>query len=526
MHKVDTSITEPYRRLSPWRVMLAILLLAGMITGGIFWTREWKTNKALAASQPWFASYVDVTATPAFAFEQLGTTQQRNAVLSFIVSLPSEPCTPSWGAAYTMDQASAGLDLDRRIARLQQQGGDIAISFGGLKNDELAVKCAEASKLKDAYASVIERYNLDTIDLDLELQGLNDKVANTRRAIAIAELQKERRAKGKNLAVWVTLPVTPLGLSEDGTNAIALLLESGVDLAGVNIMTMDYGQSRKDNESMLEASESALNQTRRQMGVLYDQAGTHLNENSLWEKLGATPMIGQNDVVDEVFTLEDANAFNHFAQKRGIGRMSMWSANRDVPCGSNYVDLQVVSDSCSGIKQNKHAFAAALSVGFEGKLSTSAGAVTKGEAAKVKKDDPATSPYPIWTEGGAYLEGTKIVWRRNVYQAKWWTQGDVPDDPVLQAWQTPWELIGPVLPGEKPVPQATLPTGTYPDWSGTATYDAGQRVLFKGVPYQAKWWTQGNSPAAASTNANNSPWVPLTQSQVNEILAKNKAAAS
>jgi chitinase len=199
----------------------------------------------------------------------------------------------------------------------------------------------------------------------------------------------------------------------------------------------------------------------------------------------------------------------------------MWSANRDVPCGSNYVDIKIVSDSCSGITQDQRSFATALGQGFNGSLSLSAGLTTTENSATAQTpDDPASSPYPIWSEAGAYLEGTKIVWHHNVYEAKWWTEGDVPDSPVLQAWQTPWELVGPVLPGEKPVHQATLPTGTYPNWSGTDSYDTAQRVLFKGIPYQAKWWNKGESPAAASSNANNSPWVPLTQTQIDTVKKK------
>ena len=114
------------------------------------------------------------------------------------------------------------------------------------------------------------------------------------------------------------------------------------------------------------------------------------------------------------------------------------------------------------------------------------------------------------------------MWHKNVYEAKWWTQGDLPDNPVLQAWETPWQLIGPVLPGEKPIPQPKLPAGTYPIWTGSDEYQAGERVLFEGVPYQAKWWTQGDSPAAASSNQDASPWVPLTQAQVSLILDESK----
>lgn len=493
-----------------------------MGTAAFFGLKQWQTEKAASVSSqdPWFAAYVDVTATPSYSFEQLGTTQHKNAVLSFIVSLKTDVCTPSWGGVYTIEQARDRLDLDRRIERLRQQGGNIAVSFGGLLNDELAVKCTDREKLKSAYKQVIDQYQLDTVDLDLELSGLTDTEASYRRAMVMAELQKEFRANGKNLAIWVTLPVTPQGLSEDGTNAVARLIETDVDIAGVNAMTMDYGQSRL-GMNMFDASKSALNNTKRQLDILYQRANKHLTDSALWSKIGATPMIGQNDVPEEVFTLENAKSLNEFVISQGIGRMSMWSANRDIECGSNYVNTKVVSDSCSGIKQAKFDFSSTLGLGFEANLSDSAAVVTTYGDTPLKQqtDDPENSPYQIWSETGAYLQGTKVVWHRNVYQAKWWTQGDLPDDPVLQSWQTPWELIGPVLPGEKPIPQAKLPEGTYPNWEGEKVYEAGTRVLFEGTPFQAKWWTKGDSPGAAASNPTNSPWVPLNQDQINQILS-------
>jgi chitinase len=135
-------------------------------------------------------------------------------------------------------------------------------------------------------------------------------------------------------------------------------------------------------------------------------------------------------------------------------------------------------------------------------------------------DDPETSPYQIWAEDGVYLKGTKIVWHGNVYEAKWWTKGDLPDHPVLQGWETPWKLVGPVLLGEKPVELPKLPAGTYRTWAGDVVYDAGDRVLFKGIAFQAKWWNQGESPAAAAANPDNSPWVQLTHKEIVEILRR------
>lgn len=509
------------KHLSPWRVILGIAVLGALLAGSFYGVMRWNSEQLRAERSPWFASYVDITATPAFAFEQENATNDRDVVLSFIVALPDETCTPSWGAAYTLDQASATLDLDRRIERFRQQDRDVAVSFGGLINDELAVTCKDVDKLTAAYRAVVDRYDIDTIDLDLEQSGLTDPDAAKRRAQAIANLQNERRANGKSLAVWVTLPVTTQGLSEDGTNGVTHLLEGNVDLAGINAMTMNFGDTLTDGQSMADGSKSALVQTHRQLGVLYQRTGTYLNDATLWSKLGVTPMIGQNDNDKEIFTLEDAKILNEFAASKNITRMSMWSVNRDVSCGGNYVDLKVASDSCSGVPQKRLEFTQLLSAKFEGDLALNAGIVTQeDQATELTSDDPATSPYPIWNEENAYLQGTKVVWRHNVYEAKWWTQGDTPDNPVLQIWETPWRLVGPVLEGETPIKQATVPDGTYPVWSGADAYDTGARVMFEGTPYQAKWWNRGESPAVASSSPNGSPWAPLTQEQINAINQK------
>lgn len=507
------------RRLSPWRVVVAVITVVVVASAGAVGL-QWWSAKAAVDVKPWFASFVDVTATPRFAFENLGTTTTKDAVLSFVVSSPADACTPSWGAAYTLDEARGSLDLDRRIARLQQQGGTVAISFGGQRNEELAVGCTDATKLKEAYASVVDRYKVGTIDLDLEGDGLADADANARRASAIASLQKERRAAGQGLAVWLTLPVAPSGMTTDATDAIAAMLKAKVDIAGVNVMTMDFGAAKDAKKSMAQTAEAAVTAAQRQLGVLYNRAGLHQSDPSLWAKLGATPMIGQNDQRDEVFTLADARAFNAWAVSQGLGRLSMWSANRDKTCGSNYVDTTVVSDACSGVKQGKETFAGLLAKGFDGHIALGERAVTTAQPTSAAvADDPAHSPYPIWAAANSYLKGTKVVWHHNVYVAKWWTRGDVPDNPVLNDWETPWELVGPVLPGETPIPQPTLPAGTYPDWSGTKAYDKGQRVLFAGVPFEAKWWTQGDSPEAASADPDSSPWTPLTQDEIDALLA-------
>jgi chitinase len=517
----------PVRRLSILRLLVALVVTSGLIGGGVVGWQYYSAQASSPAAGSWFAGYVDVTATPSFAFETPAVSAGKQVMLSFVVASKSAPCSPSWGGSYTLDEASVSLDLDRRIARLQDNGGVVAVSFGGQKNSELATTCTSVSELAQAYLGVIDRYNLSTIDLDLEGTALLDSQATDRRAEALALVQKQRRDAGHPLAIWLTLPVTSTGLAVEGQQTVAATLAKKVDIAGVNAMTMDYGNSLTHGMTMLTASEDALTAVQRQLGVLYLREQISLTQSTLWSKVGATPMIGQNDDAGEIFTLADAAKFNHFAKSHGVGRMSMWSLNRDLTCGSNYTTLDIESDSCSGVNQGAQHYATVLSHGFTGSVDANAKSVTKTQkvSTKVLKDDPKMSPYPIWSATDSYLQGTKIVWHHNVYVAKWWTEGDLPDNPVLNSWETPWQLIGPVLPGEKPITPVTVPAGTFPAWDGTTVYNKGDKVLFDGLPYQSKWWTQGDSPAQASSDPDSSPWTPLTVAQINAINQQLKASS-
>jgi hypothetical protein len=66
-----------------------------------------------------------------------------------------------------------------------------------------------------------------------------------------------------------------------------------------------------------------------------------------------------------------------------------------------------------------------------------------------------------------------------------------------------------VVPGDHASAVATLPAGTYPAWSQDTQYQVGNKVLYQGRPYQAKWVNQGVSPATESTDPSGSAWKAL-----------------
>jgi chitinase len=507
------------KRLSLWRLLLGVGAVSVVAVGGVFGVR-WVAAQAVVQSfdDPWFAAYVDVTLTPTYDFGDPADESEASVVLAFLTApTGGQACEPSWGGAYSLSDAARDLDLDRRIARLRDAGGDVVLSFGGAAGVELATACDTADQTRAAYAAAIDRYDVEVIDLDVENDDLADDAAAQRRAEAVAQLQETR-----DLQVWLTLPVSPTGLTADGIDQVRQFLAAGVDLAGVNAMTMDYGVDL-DGRSMAAVNDSALEGLHAQLDALYAEVDDAQADAVLWAKIGTTPMIGQNDIPAEVFTLADAEAVNASAHAQGLGRVSMWSLNRDRSCSDNYAVTSVVSNLCSGVDQGDLTFAGVLDAGFSAPAArattTGSPSPTASQEPTTPVDDPATSPYPIWGENTRYLAGTKTVWHGNVYEAKWWTQGDQPDDPLTVAADSPWTLIGPVLPGEKPYEIPTVPEGTYDEWDGAADYEAGDRVEFEGLPFEAKWWTSGDSPAAIGDDPDGSPWRALTAAEVAEVAA-------
>jgi len=503
----------PRTRVSPLRVLIALGVIAGLATGGVFWARD-RHDKATARqavaaeATAWFAPYVDTTLTPTLQFQDPSANPARQVVLGFVVADKNSGCNPSWGTYYSLQGASTQLNLDRRIAQLQDQGSNAVVSFGGQANSELAVTCTDTSKLTVAYQSVIARYSLSTIDLDIEGGALDNNASIVRRAVAIAAVQKQAKAAKKPLNVWLTLPVEPNGLQSNALAVASEMLKAGVQLSGVNIMAMDFTAAPA---GMSAAITSSLTATHRQLGALYQ--GTNLSSAQLWNRIGATIMIGQNDVAGQIVTVADAQHVAAFARAQHLGRVSMWSLNRDAQCGSQFARVGVHSNSCSGTSQKPLEFSQVLGT-LTGTVPVSVPAANPSPAASAGPggavvDDPAHVPFPIWNPGASYPSGYKVVREGYVYQAKWYNTAIDPAATTANASDTPWQVVGPVLPGDHPPVLPTMAAGTYPVWSPTVAYRQDQKVLRDGLPYEAKYYSVGDDPAAVLINPAGSPWKAL-----------------
>jgi len=115
-------------------------------------------------------------------------------------------------------------------------------------------------------------------------------------------------------------------LSKTGENVLAALRRHGVRDFVLNLMVMDYGPA--------SAQACVVRDGRCDMGASAIQAARNVERKYKLplSQIALTPMIGVNDVVENVFTLADAEATLKAVRDLGMAGLHFWSLDRDKPC--------------------------------------------------------------------------------------------------------------------------------------------------------------------------------------------------
>lgn len=382
-----------------------------------------------------FAPFIDATSWPPLKFADMAPSLSVPYFnLGFVVSKSNSVCEPTWGTYYN----AAECPLNAQIKLIREMGGDVMVSFGGAANTPIHVTAPNISTLKEQYKRFIKAYGLTRVDFDIEGAWLNDKTSLVRNSKALKMLQNELNSENYSLQVWYTLPVLPTGLTADGINAVKYLLDEKVDLYGVNVMTMDYGDSVAPNPQgrMGQYGIDAITNLHAQLKSLYSNSSMSKSDSDIWSMIGTTPMIGMNDVTTEIFTLEDAKQTLTFANSKSVGMLSMWSLNRDKQCpggATNYVSI-----SCSSILQKDYEFSSI----FNGYNDLKNFDPNKNPSPPTPGPTPNPGGIPTWVSTDIYVAGDKVMRNGKKYEAKWWNQGDDPEKSVNNPWETPWKPIG------------------------------------------------------------------------------------
>ncbi len=242
--------------------------------------------------------------------------------------------------------------MQASIAALRAAGGDVRVAFGGSSSSELAVVCHSLTDLEAQYQAVIQTYDLTHLDFDIEGKTLKDASATHRRNQALAALQKRDEQQGRWLNISYTLPVETTGLTVSSLNLLRDAIQNGVQIAAVNLMTMDYYSKNAPGDQMGQNAIAAAQSVVQQLQQIYPNRSA----DQLWSMLGLTPMIGVNDDTSEVFSLQDAQTVTTFAEQQHMPLLAFWSMGRDQPCAVN----QTAPHGCSGVDQQPYDYTQAF----------------------------------------------------------------------------------------------------------------------------------------------------------------------
>lgn len=265
---------------------------------------------------------------PAYPFTSLVDLQQKTEIagvtLAFVLS--DGGCSVTTDVQQHMDDVNA----------FQAMGGHLKASFGGAAGTYIENACGDAQSLAGAIESFVDQTGIVDLDFDVEQWQATTPEVNQRRAQALKKVQDD-----KGIQVAFTLAAMPHddandvmgGVPADSLAVVKAALDAGVQVSHMNLMVMDF-YGNYGPKTMAELSISALTDAKAQLqGIV-----PGLTDEAAWGMLGATPMIGQNDDPNEVFTLEDAAALAAFAKQKSLGLVAFWAINRDQP-GSGSLGL-------------------------------------------------------------------------------------------------------------------------------------------------------------------------------------------
>lgn len=262
---------------------------------------------------------------PAYPFTSLVDLRDKSGIsgvtLAFVLS--DGGCSATADVEQHMDDVNA----------FRAAGGKLKASFGGAAGTYLENACGDAASLAAAIGDFVDATGIDDLDFDVEQWQATTPEVNARRSQALAMVQSD-----KGIQVSFTLAAMPHddangvagGVPADSLAVVEAALSAGVKVAHMNLMTMDF-YGNYGPKTMAELSISALVDGKAQLQGLIPG----LSDAAAYGMLGATPMIGQNDDPNEVFTLDDAAALAAFAKQNKLGLVAFWAINRDQPGSGN-----------------------------------------------------------------------------------------------------------------------------------------------------------------------------------------------
>jgi hypothetical protein len=255
--------------------------------------------------------------------------------------------------AETWDGMDPRLLADGNLRAFVQAGIAYIISTGG---EGGVFTCATDAGM-EAFIAHYASPGLVGFDFDVERGQTAEVVASLVRRVKAAKERHPELRFSFTLATWGASDGSQASLNDDGQRVMQAIRDAGLADYYINLMVMDYGEATPRNcvvsGGVCDMGQSAIQAARN----LNTRFGVPMSRIEL------TPMLGVNDVVANVFTLDDARVLARFVRESAMGGLHFWSLDRDAPCPPG---VSGVSAICSGLRgMPGFAFTAAFRNGLQ-----------------------------------------------------------------------------------------------------------------------------------------------------------------
>jgi len=248
------------------------------------------------------------------------------------------------------DDLSAQQMVDAHLKKLQRAKIDYVISTGGADG---AFTCSSEQGM-EKFIAHYESPQLLGFDFDIEAGQSEEVITQLVQQIHGATQRHPHLRMSFTLATASSTEPDRPTLNADGATVMKAIGLVGLKNHFINLMVMNFGEATPDN-CVVDGDRCAM--AASAMAVARNFAkeyGVPLQQIEL------TPMIGVNDLKENVFTLSDAQQLTRYVHDNGLGGLHFWSLNRDGMCPPG---SEVVSPSCHSLPGLSnlaftHAFAA------------------------------------------------------------------------------------------------------------------------------------------------------------------------
>lgn len=402
-----------HKRISLRVAAVAVLLL--VILTFVIATRPSITKAATSNSYNAAPYVMPLANNPPNLTSIMSASGIKAFTLAFVVA--NGGCTPAWEADAGLDNVSTDTQVGPIINAVRAAGGDVVVSFGGYGGTKLGETCGTPQATAAAEQAIINKYNLHALDFDLEEPEYENATSINNELGAAQILQRNN----PGLYESITIPGTTSGTGYFGQQLLNNAKSLGYTPNNYTIMPFDGGFSGASSQiNALQSFNTILMNT-----FSWSSATAYAHE-------GISDMNGRTDS-GEYFYQSDFQTVLSFVENNQMARFTYWSANRDRQCNPPN-NNGTLSGTCSSVPQNDWDFTKIIAQFSGGVVSSPTPTPTPTQGGHTPTPTPtptqggggACAGVAAWNSSIAYVGGNKVTYNGSLWQAKWWTQADVP----------------------------------------------------------------------------------------------------